>query len=189
MTQDQATDVVDQLRQDHVEVRSLFTAFETARTAEERSDLFRHIVHDLSVHETAEEEVVWPVVRTDLAEGATLADARIGEEEAANRLMAKLEALDFDGREFSSVFEEFRRAVLSHAEREENDVFPLLRQLDPGKLTPMATLVDAAKKAAPTHPHPHVPGTATANLLAGPAAAIVDRTRDSLRKARERLSG
>ncbi|TMM10716.1 MAG: hemerythrin domain-containing protein [Actinobacteria bacterium] len=188
MTQDQAIDVVDQLLQDHVEVRSLFTAFETARTAEERSDVFRHIVHDLSVHETAEEEVVWPVVRTDLAEGAALADVRIGEEEAANRLMAKLEALDFDGREFSSVFEDCRRAVLSHAEREENDVFPLLRQLDPGKLAPMATLVDAAKKAAPTHPHPHVPGTATANLLAGPAAAIVDRTRDSLRKARERLS-
>ena len=47
MTQDQAIDVVDQLLQDHVEVRSLFTAFETARTAEERSDVFRHIVHDL----------------------------------------------------------------------------------------------------------------------------------------------
>ena len=103
-------------------------------------------------------------------------------------MMAKLESLDFDTREFSSVFEEFRRAVLTHAEREENEVFPLLRQLDPGKLTPMATLVDSAKKAAPTHPHPHVPGTATANLLAGPAAAVVDRTRDSLRKARDRLA-
>src|SRR5204862_5451416 len=96
--------------------------------------------------------------------------------------------IEFHGNVYSSVFEHCRLAVQSHAEREENDVLPPLRHLDPGKLAPMATLVDAAKKAAPTHPHPHVPGTATANLLAGPAAAIVDRTRDSLRKARERLS-
>jgi hemerythrin superfamily protein len=189
MTQSKTTNVVDQLLQDHVEIRSLFTAFETARTAEDRHEVFRHIVHDLSMHETAEEEVVWPVVRTDLTDGSTLADARIGEEEEANRVMARLESLEFNGAEFASTFEEFRRAVLSHAEREENDVFPLLRRLDPGKLTPMGTLVDAAKTAAPTHPHPHVPGTATANLLAGPAAAVVDRTRDSLRKARERLMG
>ena len=188
MGQSETTNVVDQLLEDHGDVRSLCTGYETARTADDRAELFRHIVHDLSVHETAEEEVVWPVVRTDLANGSALAAARIGEEEEANRVMAKLEALDFDSNEFSSVFEEFRRAVLDHAEREENEIFPLLRQLDPGKLTPMTTLVDAAKKAAPTHPHPHVPGTATANLLAGPAAAIVDRTRDSLRKARDRLA-
>jgi hemerythrin superfamily protein len=187
MTRAEGTTVVDQLLQDHIEVRSLFTTYENARTVGERDELFRHIVHDLSMHETAEEEVVWPVVRTDLADGSALAGARISEEEETDRMMAKLESLDFDSREFSSVFEEFRRAVLAHADREEKEVFPLLRQLDRGKLTTMATVVEAAKKAAPTHPHPHVPGTAAANLLAGPAAAVVDRTRDSLRKARERL--
>ncbi len=189
MTQREATNVVDRLQQDHVEVRSLFTAFETARSDDDRNELFRHIVHDLSMHETAEEEVVWPVVRTDLANGAALADARIAEEEQANQAMARLESLEFNGPEFSSVFEEFRRAVLRHAEHEENEVFPLLQQLDPGRLAPMATLVDAARKTAPTHPHPHVPGTATANLLTGPAAAVVDRTRDALRSARDRLTG
>ena len=134
MTQAEDTDVVDQLFQDHVEVRSLFTAYETARTADDREELFRHIVHDLSMHETAEEEVVWPVVRTDLADGSALADARISEEEETNRMMAKLESLDFDGREFSSVFEEFRRAVLAHAAREEEDGdIPLVLRNNAGK--------------------------------------------------------
>ena len=189
MAQGHVATVVDQLLQDHVEVRSLFTAFETARAADERKEVFRHIVHDLSMHETAEEEVVWPVVRTDLADGTALADARVREEEESNRAMAKLETIDFDGADFAALFEEFRRAALNHAELEETQVFPGLRQLDPGKLIPMGTLLDAAKKAAPTHPHPHVPGTATANLLAGPAAAVVDRTRDAMRKARQRLTG
>jgi hemerythrin superfamily protein len=187
MSQNQ-DNVVDVLLQDHLEVRSLFTAYETARTSNDREEVFRHIVHDLAVHETAEEEVVWPVVRSDVPNGAALAKARVSEEEEANRAMAKLESLEFDGQEFSGTFEEFRQAVLRHAEHEENDVFPLLRQLDPDRLVPMAALVDAAKKAAPTHPHPHVPGTALANLLVGPAAAIVDRTRDALRNARERSS-
>jgi len=35
---------------------------------------------------------------------------------------------------------------------------------------------------APTHPHPGVE-SATKNVLLGPAAAIVDRTRDAIRNA------
>ena len=36
------------------------------------------------------------------------------------------------------------------------------------------------KKIVPTHPHPLVPGTATAQMIAGPWAGMVDRVRDLL---------
>jgi hypothetical protein len=45
----------------------------------------------------------------------------------------------------------------------------------------MAGTVRAAEAAAPTRPHPRLQG-ATANVLLGPPMAIMDRTRDAIRK-------
>ena len=45
-------------------------------------------------------------------------------------------------------------------------------------LATLASIVDKAKSVVPTHPHPLVPGTATAQLVAGPWAAMVDKARD-----------
>ena len=39
-------------------------------------------------------------------------------------------------------------------------------------------MVEHAKVVAPTHPHPLVPGTATAQLAAGPWASVIDKVRD-----------
>jgi hypothetical protein len=36
---------------------------------------------------------------------------------------------------------------------------------------------------APTHPHPSVGSSATMNLMAGPLAAVLDRTRDAVKRA------
>jgi hypothetical protein len=52
----------------------------------------------------------------------------------------------------------------------------------------MAAAIKAAEATAPTHPHPGVE-TATANLVAGPFAAVVDRARDVVRKAMGRDNG
>jgi hypothetical protein len=49
---------------------------------------------------------------------------------------------------------------------------------DADTLERLGTVVEEAKKVVPTHPHPLVPGTATAQLVAGPWASIVDRVRD-----------
>ena len=38
--------------------------------------------------------------------------------------------------------------------------------------------MEKAKSAVPTHPHPLVPGTAMAQLVAGPWASLVDHLRD-----------
>jgi hypothetical protein len=47
----------------------------------------------------------------------------------------------------------------------------------------MGRAYEAAKKAAPTRPHPSTPNTPVANILAGPFAAVVDRARDAVRDA------
>ncbi|HZU73431.1 MAG TPA: hemerythrin domain-containing protein [Acidimicrobiales bacterium] len=183
-----ANDVVSILMQDHQEVRQLLTKIASG-TGKAKEEAFHQLVYELARHETAEEEVVYPALRR-LDGGEKVADARIKEEEDANRVLADLEKLEVGGAEFDKLFEKLRTAVVAHAEAEEAEVFPRLRQgSDADKLQTMGRVLDMAKKTAPTHPHPNVPGTATANLLAGPLAAVVDRTRDAIREARQKLAG
>lgn len=50
------------------------------------------------------------------------------------------------------------------------------------QLATMAEAVKAAESMAPTRPHPGVESGA-ANIALGPVAALMDRTRDTVRKA------
>jgi hemerythrin superfamily protein len=58
-------DVVDQIEQDHREVEELFAEFEQTH---ERA-LADKICDELEIHTTAEEQAVYPVMRTELTDG------------------------------------------------------------------------------------------------------------------------
>ncbi|MDG9687163.1 hemerythrin domain-containing protein, partial [Streptomyces sp. DH18] len=56
------------------------------------------------------------------------------------------------------------------------------RSTDSARLASMARGVKAAEAMAPTRPHPGVQ-SAGANMALGPLAALMDRTKDAVRKA------
>lgn len=178
-------DVVDLLLAQHEEARSLFaqitSAAGSASTAKKGS--FDRLVNLLAVHETAEEMVVYPVVRSTGPDGDRLADARTAEESEAKDALSELERIGVADPEFDARFEAFRQLVDSHARNEETEIFPLLRESQsPEQLAKMAQAVDAAERVAPTHPHPRGPESAVGNLVVGPFVAVVDRVRDALRR-------
>ena len=182
-------DVISILLQDHNEVRQLFGQLDSAVGAEQRTELFHKLVRELAMHETAEEEVVYPALRKDAADGDAVADARIEEEGEAEKLLSKMEKMDVASEEFARALDKLRAAVLQHAEKEESEVFPRLRQAESEeRLEAMGKILETAKKTAPTHPHPHVPNTAAANMAAGPMAAVFDRARDAIRDVRQRIA-
>jgi iron-sulfur cluster repair protein YtfE (RIC family) len=175
--------LVDALVEDHKEVKQLFSAMETA-TGEHRRDLFDQLREQLVRHEVAEEEIVRPLTRKYVPGGDMIADARIAEESAAERLLKVLEKTSFDSAEWNRDLAELRNSVLLHAAEEESDEFPLLRQhVEDKDLVRYGDVFETAKKVAPTHPHPNAPNTAAGNLALGPIAAIVDRARDIVHKA------
>jgi hypothetical protein len=139
------------------------------------------------VHETAEEEVVRPAVRA--AGGDEIADQRNEEEGRAKDSLSKLERVGPDSPEFQAELEAFKGEVLAHAEREEQLEHPLLQAESEERRRTLANVFRAAEEAAPTHPHPHGPESATGNVLAGPAVAIADRARDAARAALRKLQG
>ncbi len=175
------TDVLDVIESQHNEVKRLFTEVATA-TGDGLESAFCDLRRTLAIHETAEEEVVYPVLRGIGEEGKRVADARTTEEAEATKMLAKLEDTQTGSKEFTALLEKFRTAVLQHAQAEESQVFPLIRTQDADSRQRMAAAFQMAEKAAPTLPHPHSGTSLAGNLITGPALSIMDRVRDTLRK-------
>jgi hemerythrin superfamily protein len=173
-------DVVELLTTQHEQVKSLFASLRNA-TGEAANGPFDELRKMLAVHETAEEEVVYPALRSQGADD--IVQARLAEESEAKQALADLEKMGPSSPKFAGELASFEKAVLAHAEAEEHEVFPRLRQaLDLEQRQKMARAVRAAEAVAPTHPHPKGPDGAMGNLIVGPFVAMVDRVRDAIRE-------
>ncbi|MFI9547651.1 hemerythrin domain-containing protein [Streptomyces sp. NPDC052016] len=175
-------DVVALLMRQHGDIRNLFDEVEQSE-GEERRDAFHRLVRLLAVHETAEEEVVHPFARRALPGGEQVVEDRLAEERAAKETLAALDEMDTDDPEFLPRLRALRTDVQEHARAEERYEFTHIRRsTDVTDLASMAKAVKAAEAIAPTRPHPGVESGA-ANVALGPVAALMDRTKDAVRKA------
>ncbi|MFD7707247.1 hemerythrin domain-containing protein [Streptomyces sp. NPDC059786] len=176
------TDVVELLKAQHTRIRELLDRV-AATEGDERKRTFHELVRLLAVHETAEEEVVHPFARRNIEGGEQIVKERVEEEEHAKQVLYRLDDMDPGSPEFMEQFTALRRDVLAHAEAEERYEFSRFTDVaDRGKLKNLARAVKAAESVAPTRPHPGT-DTAPKNLATGPVAAVIDRTRDVIRKA------
>jgi hypothetical protein len=177
-------DVVDLLLTQHARIEEQFLLVIGASGAARR-EAFEDLVRLLAVHETVEEELVHPLSRT-IAGSDAIIDDRLEEERQAKETLDALLDADVDSGGFEASLLLLRTAVLTHARQEERYEFPRLRAGIPAeRLIALAPAVRAAEAAAPTRPHPGVE-SAMANLVAGPALAVVDRARDLIREAARR---
>jgi hemerythrin superfamily protein len=178
-TVDNARDVVTFLKAQHEHIKALFEEV-LAATGEEREKTFYELRRLLAVHETAEEEIVHPRAKKELANGEAVVDARLQEEHEAKQVLSRLEDMDVNSAEFEAMFRQFQSDVLTHAENEEHQEFEQLgEQLDEADLERMRNAVKLAESMAPTRPHAGVE-SATANMMAGPFAMMLDRARDMI---------
>ncbi|GLZ33338.1 hemerythrin [Lentzea sp. NBRC 105346] len=175
-----ADDVITVLHRQHEEIRTLFAEVESA-AGDERKDAWYRLVRLLSIHETAEEEIVHPAVKR-VNGGTPIVDARLAEERRAKELLSTMDGIGPQAEGFDTLLVQLRDDVLAHADHEEQAEFPLLRKVHgQERLEAMASAVRTAETIAPTRPHPGVEGP-IANLLTGPMLAVVDRARDMIRK-------
>lgn len=173
--------VVDLLLAQHEEIRHLAMVVEKNH-GRVRKDAFDRLRRLLAVHETAEEEVVHPFARR--ADGSQVVDERLEEENKAKGVLSDLEKMDPETIGFDATFARFRRDLVAHVTHEEKEEFPrIAREATPEQMRGMAAAVRAAEAVAPTHPHQGVESPAK-HLAVGPIAAVADRVRDAIGKAR-----
>ncbi len=173
------TDAFTLLIRQHDEIRRLLATVENS-TGDHRAETFERLRRLLAVHETAEEEVVHPLLRHGIEDGCKVIQARLDEERRSKRMLRDLEKMGTSAPSFEPMFARFRSAVLEHADREEREEFHVLRARGPAEQRGMAAAIKAAEAMAPTHPHPGVE-SAVRNIVIGVVAAVTDRTRDVVR--------
>jgi len=174
------TDGLDVLIDDHRTADRLFTQL-TAGSAE--TDVVQEIIQELSVHAAVEEQVLYPLVRREVPGGEDLAEHSLEEHQEVKDTLATIESLDPSSPQRGQLLQQLVSSVREHVDEEENDLFPRLRASVPAEqLQQMAGAIEKAKTMAPTHPHPKAPSTPPGNVVAGAAAAVMDKARDALRR-------
>jgi Hemerythrin HHE cation binding domain len=147
-------DVVDLLLAQHARIEELFLLVASAR-GDQRREVFDELTRLLTVHETAEEEVVHPLARARIDGGDALIEDRLDEERQAKELLAELAGSDVDDPGFDTAILVLREAVLTHARYEERYEFPGLRATTSAvQLESLAGSVRAVERLAPSRPHP-----------------------------------
>jgi hemerythrin superfamily protein len=177
------------LTKDHREVEALFRRYERLGGKAEKSKrtIVRKLVEELSKHAAAEEQVLYPAMRSMLPDGATLQEEGIEEHQTVKELLVDLDRLSPGDEEFDPKMRALMESVRHHVKEEESEMLPKLADAaGREQLISMGKMIEGAKKIAPTRPHPHAPSTPPANIVVGAVAGVVDRVRDAGRKV---LSG
>ena len=174
-------DVVDVLTTDHHEVLDLLEQMKVTTDPELLRDDADTIISELVRHSVAEEMYVYPAMRKHLPDGDEAVEHDIKEHKELEQTMKKLEGVGAEEPEFRQLLGQLETILRDHVSDEENEQFPGLRANIPrDELVEMATKVEAAKKVAPTRPHPLAPNNQVFHKLVGPGVGLVDRLRDKL---------
>lgn len=192
-------DAISLLTRDHREVEQLFKQFEklTDRAARSKKKIVLKVIRELAIHAAVEEMLFYPAVRT----AGLKADTRKGEEAADTVLesleehhivkwtLSELEKLEPGAERFEAKMKVLMENVRHHVEEEENELFPNVRRLLGAKaLEELGARMEKAKKLAPTRPHPRAPDSPPGNFVAGTMAAMMDKGKDLMRGAAERVT-
>ena len=182
-------DAITLLKDDHKTVKKLFREFADTsdRAVKTRRRLSDRLVKELSIHAAIEEQILYPRVRKILPKGDQLADHAIEEHQEATELLDRIDRMAGDDPALAPTVRRVSEIILEHIKEEEGDVFKQLRQAVGRKeLAEWGEKLNAAKRIAPTRPHPHAPSKPPANALVGAVAGMVDRARDTARRPAKR---
>ncbi|MDX2214591.1 MAG: hemerythrin domain-containing protein [Oculatellaceae cyanobacterium bins.114] len=117
--------VQDVIRMDHQKVNVLFTEIAQSDNPQKIQEYFGQIYKDLSVHAQAEEQVVYPAVRSFYGEGDT---QELYDEQAQMKvLLEEIKATSAAAPEFKTKVNQLKDIVMDHVRQEESTMFAAIR--------------------------------------------------------------
>ena len=126
----ETTNAVDMLKADHAKVKQLFDDFEGADDDQEKKQLVRTALQELTIHAALEEEIIYPAIRAldDDEEHLEKMDEALEEHHAAKLLIAELADMTSEEERYDAKFKVLAESVRHHIEEEENEVLPKAEQ-------------------------------------------------------------
>jgi hemerythrin superfamily protein len=151
----ESLDVIELLIQDHRVMGKLLQQLDEAEQPEELRLIYFRLVELLSGHEAAEQQVVFPALRSALPATGQETANRLAEHEEVNELMAEMRGLTPQGPGFEKRASALMLELQNHFSNEEESVFPQLQAaLSHDELVELAERVEAVKRRAPAFPEP-----------------------------------
>lgn len=134
--------IVEIITMDHRKVDTIFMEIEKTDDPQKLQEFFGQLYKDLSVHAEAEEQIVYPAVRSYYSDTQALYD----EQAAMKQMLAHIKALNPSSSDFKGQIQQLKAAVQAHVKEEENDMFPQIRRnFSEAQMEQMATQFKAAK--------------------------------------------
>jgi hemerythrin-like domain-containing protein len=174
-------DAIAVLKQDHREVKDLFSRFERAGdgAGKQKRKLVDLMIADLSRHASIEEQILYPWARENIDGADDEVLEALEEHHVVKWLLWELEDLDPGDERFDAKVTVMMENVRHHVEEEENELFSDIRDVATrAELLELGEALRAAKKRAPTRPHPRGGDTPPANIITAPIASVLDHARD-----------
>jgi hemerythrin superfamily protein len=176
------------LKTDHGNVDALFKQFEAlGRDGDplEKRRIADHIIEQLSVHASIEEQILYPALRAKLDDDFPVLEA-LEEHHLAKVSLAEIEKLAPTSERFDAKVTVMIESVRHHVEEEETDLFEAMRTaFKATELEDLGEAMEEAKKTAPTRPHPLTPDQPPLQTLIAMPVAVLDRFITTGRKAVE----
>jgi hemerythrin superfamily protein len=123
---DDEMNIQDVIRMDHAKVNTLFMQIEGTDDPQKIQEFFGQIYKDLTVHSEAEEQVVYPAVRSFYGENDT---QELYDEQAAMKVMLdSLKAMSPTAPQFKTQLNQLKEAVMDHVRQEESTMFAAIRK-------------------------------------------------------------
>ncbi|KAL7752729.1 hypothetical protein RI367_001731 [Sorochytrium milnesiophthora] len=165
---------------DHRSFDELYQRYHSfAGQQKEQQKIANELIREISTHSAAEETEVYPALVKHLENGESVNKHMLDEHQTVKDILVKLEKLTVGTPEYDALLKEVMDDLRHHAKDEENRQLPdLLAKTGYEEMVTLGQKFLAAKKAAPTRPHPMAPTQPTAELLVGLATKPVDKIRD-----------
>jgi hemerythrin superfamily protein len=184
-------DAISLLKKDHRAVGVLFRKYEGAgkHAVHEKQNLAEQIIKELAVHTSIEEQLFYPAVR-ELSESFNeMVLEALEEHHGAKATLAELRSMTVEDERFDAKMTVLIEGVRHHVEEEESDLFPKVRKaMRREALLALGEGLQEAKSVAPNEPDPLAPDTPPANLGSNDIAAILDSTKEMVRRNPKRAS-
>lgn len=117
--------IQDVIRMDHQKVNVLFTEIEQSKDPKKMQEYFGQIYKDLTAHAEAEEQVVYPAVRSFYGESDT---QELYDEQAEMKvLLDRIKASSPSSSEFKNGIQQLKDIVMDHVRQEESTMFAAIR--------------------------------------------------------------
>lgn len=171
-------DAITLLERDHHEVEALFKRFERT-SGKERRHICDQVIDALSRHAAIEEQFFYPAIREGSRQSEDSALEALEEHHVVKWLLFELAKMQPTEERFEAKMTVLMENVRHHIDDERKELFPLVRKVfERQELEDLGLLMEEARWAAPTRPHPRAPDTPPGNILTGAVAAVLDRGRD-----------